>query len=367
MKYCEEYAALLDAFVDDELSAEDAMRVREHLTSCNGCAAYVSDILALRAAFDDLDPVEAPAGLADGVCAAIRANAAPRKRNTRWIKTAVSLAACAAIVFAASKIVPLNGNIAPKQASSDVESYAEGERCAPPADVSEPQVPVGFSDNSKVSGSEVEENESSSSNDRTLGTAQYSGGLNSAGTSNQTPQNTLIAVPPPHASSGTAKDSGSLFGVSGIDGSSLDGQDRVLDTIQTDERSFKKRLSNLDEITETTYFPDSTFKTTEHVDNGSSIAWYGKLTDTAKLEQSFLFLSFADGSVSQLPLPLSSAEVTAEPDSIWFDGNDLIYEVSFIDDLPNDATQNAGDFIHLKGTYRYTVDLDTKTVSLIIK
>ena len=37
MKYCEEYAALLDLFVDGELAPEDMKRVGDHLTGCPGC------------------------------------------------------------------------------------------------------------------------------------------------------------------------------------------------------------------------------------------------------------------------------------------------------------------------------------------
>ena len=53
MKYCEEYAALLDLFVDGELAPEDMKRVGDHLTGCPGCQAYVDDALAIRACFPD--------------------------------------------------------------------------------------------------------------------------------------------------------------------------------------------------------------------------------------------------------------------------------------------------------------------------
>ena len=47
MKYCEDYAALLDPYIDGELSPEDTARVREHLTVCGGCRAYVQAALLL--------------------------------------------------------------------------------------------------------------------------------------------------------------------------------------------------------------------------------------------------------------------------------------------------------------------------------
>ena len=41
MKYCEEYAALLDLYVDGELSPEEMAAVQEHLDQCPDCRRYV--------------------------------------------------------------------------------------------------------------------------------------------------------------------------------------------------------------------------------------------------------------------------------------------------------------------------------------
>lgn len=103
MKYCERYAALLDAFVDGECSPQEAEDVRVHLAECPGCAAYVADALAIRDAFPGLDDVEVPEGLADSVCAVVRA--APRRKRQPWLKTAVSLAACFAVLAAGAAVV----------------------------------------------------------------------------------------------------------------------------------------------------------------------------------------------------------------------------------------------------------------------
>ena len=101
MKYCEEYAALLDLYVDAELTDEALQRVEAHLAECPACRAYVDDALAIRAAFADLEEVEVPEGFADSVCAAIRAQAAPRKakKTAHWGRTLASLAACCAVVI----------------------------------------------------------------------------------------------------------------------------------------------------------------------------------------------------------------------------------------------------------------------------
>ena len=98
MKYCMEYAALLDLFVDGELEAEEMVRVQEHLETCPGCQAYVDDALAIRAGFAELD-TEVPEGFAEGVMEKIRAESSG-KRNTRrrWTGALAALAACCAIV-----------------------------------------------------------------------------------------------------------------------------------------------------------------------------------------------------------------------------------------------------------------------------
>ena len=100
MKYCEHYAALLDPFVDGELSDEEADRVRAHLAQCEGCRTYVEAALMMRDVFADLEEAEVPDGFADGVMAAIRAHAAPRKKKAApWVKVLLPLAACCAIVI----------------------------------------------------------------------------------------------------------------------------------------------------------------------------------------------------------------------------------------------------------------------------
>lgn len=100
MKYCEDYAALLDPYIDGELPPEDAARVREHLAVCAGCRAYVQAALLLRENFPEIEETEVPDGFAESVMGAIRSGAAPRKkRRTPWIKVLAPLAACCAIVI----------------------------------------------------------------------------------------------------------------------------------------------------------------------------------------------------------------------------------------------------------------------------
>lgn len=106
MKYCDDYAALLDLYVDGELSPAEMAGVQAHLDTCPGCRAYVDDALAIRAAFPDAEDTEVPDGFAGGVMAAIRAQTAARKPQAAPQKRTLSkillpLAACCAIVLLA--------------------------------------------------------------------------------------------------------------------------------------------------------------------------------------------------------------------------------------------------------------------------
>ena len=100
MKYCDDYAALLDLYVDGELSPEEMSRVRDHLDRCPGCRAYVDDSLSIRAAFPDVEDVEVPAGFAEGVMARVQKEAASKKKQpTPWRKVLPTLVACCALVI----------------------------------------------------------------------------------------------------------------------------------------------------------------------------------------------------------------------------------------------------------------------------
>ena len=100
MKYCDDYAALLDLYVDGELSPEEMSRVQAHLEQCPGCRAYVDDALAIRAAFPDAEDVEIPAGFAESVMARIQKETVPKKKTpTSWRKVLPTLAACCTLVI----------------------------------------------------------------------------------------------------------------------------------------------------------------------------------------------------------------------------------------------------------------------------
>ena len=60
-----ENTALLDAFVDGELTSEEMISVQSHLDECPECRAYVDDALAIRASFPTEDDVQLPADFAE--------------------------------------------------------------------------------------------------------------------------------------------------------------------------------------------------------------------------------------------------------------------------------------------------------------
>ena len=152
MKYCEDCAALLDLYVDGELSPDDMDRVRAHLETCSGCRAYVDDALAIRAAFPDVEDTEVPAGFAESVMSAVQAAAqerpaAPQAKKRHWGRVLLPLAACCAIVIllhgvTGSKNSPVEfataSSSATDTATTESESIAETEEAAAEAPAETP-------------------------------------------------------------------------------------------------------------------------------------------------------------------------------------------------------------------------------------
>lgn len=157
MKYCEQFAALLDAFVDGELSGEEAARVRDHLEHCPGCRDYVDGALALRAAFPDVEETAVPEDFAAGVMEAVRALEAAKKRRafpggrrgTRWRAVLLPLAACFALAVLVRTVPGGGGGMdqakmsAAPAAAADTDTPADG--IAPYALESAPQTAEAWS------------------------------------------------------------------------------------------------------------------------------------------------------------------------------------------------------------------------------
>ena len=129
MKYCENFAALLDPFVDGELSPDEMARVQAHLDACPACRAYVDDALAIRAAFPDAEDTPVPDGFSESVMARIRAETVSQKRKNRpWLKALASLAACCAIVLLAAPMFAHGSKTEAAPAEAPAAAAASTER-----------------------------------------------------------------------------------------------------------------------------------------------------------------------------------------------------------------------------------------------
>ena len=103
MNICEEYAVLIQEYLDDELSGADRARVMEHLAQCDNCRAYFQQLTEMQDAFAAMD-AEVPAGLSGRIMAQVKQTAqVPAKKKFRYQRYGM-LAACLALVCIAGFI-----------------------------------------------------------------------------------------------------------------------------------------------------------------------------------------------------------------------------------------------------------------------
>jgi|GEM_PF-936658 len=393
MKYCEEYAALLDAFADGECTPEEAARVREHLAGCAGCRAYLNEILKMKAAFPDPEDTEVPAGFADGVMAAVRADAAPRKgRTRRWMKVLLPLAACLAVAVAVRGLPGWNASGSVSDGTATAAVSDEKETAAAPA-----QSQTGTASDNTLTGSsgtagssEVESAPRLTSGSQRAAsggeTAQAGTGQQGSAASQNTAPKDAAADPPAPANdsvSGSAADeaaeapeelpaaAGEAAGLTAASGTGQEpwassvspefGNQPLAAAAEPDGSTYEERLASLDAQI-AAGVDENGFRVDSHTENGSAIAFVGELTGTPHQDQYGLYLYLADGTKADLPLPWSSGEGVARPDSMWFDGDAFVYEITF----DSYSYQSSSEY-HVQGTYHYTVDLTAQTISLDIR
>ncbi len=94
-----ENTALLDAFVDGELTSDEMIQVQAHLDECPACRAYVDDALAIRAAFPTEDDVPLPADFTENVMRSVAKAPQSRPKKQPWGKLAAAAACLAVIVL----------------------------------------------------------------------------------------------------------------------------------------------------------------------------------------------------------------------------------------------------------------------------
>lgn len=80
-----DFAAQLDAYLDDELTTSDARELEAHIATCPDCARFRDERVALRAAIKARVPAfQAPDVLRSRVRAALRAAPSPTPAPRRW-------------------------------------------------------------------------------------------------------------------------------------------------------------------------------------------------------------------------------------------------------------------------------------------
>ena len=94
-----ENTALLDAFVDVELTSDEMIQVQAHLDECPACQAYVDDALAIRAAFPTEDDPPLPADFTENVMRSVAKAPQSRPKKQPWGKLAAAAACLAVIVL----------------------------------------------------------------------------------------------------------------------------------------------------------------------------------------------------------------------------------------------------------------------------
>ena len=124
---CEQYAALISAAVDGEISSEERRDLMNHLAQCPACRETYTQMLLMHDAFDQWEE-EPPVGLAASVMEQIHQEhrAAPRRRR-HWVQLGAAAACCALIVIGAQvgrTLIPSAGSDAVPDGASATDPYS---------------------------------------------------------------------------------------------------------------------------------------------------------------------------------------------------------------------------------------------------
>lgn len=114
-----EHTALLDAFVDGQLTAEEMAEVQAHLAECPDCRVYVDDALTIRASFPTEEEPALPEGFAGRVMQAVAKAPQSRPKKQPWGRLAAA-AACLALVI----LVQHGVETSSLSGSTDTAAYA---------------------------------------------------------------------------------------------------------------------------------------------------------------------------------------------------------------------------------------------------
>ena len=131
MKCCEQYASALSAFVDGELSEKEKEEVLAHVERCQNCREYLSELMIVHAAFEEMPELDAPAGFSERVLERMHEEARVRSRHRRaWPRVLAACFALLVVTAAAWKLVPA---AAESSGSAAADSIADNESASAPA------------------------------------------------------------------------------------------------------------------------------------------------------------------------------------------------------------------------------------------
>lgn len=135
MKCCEKYAAALSAFADGELNGSEREELLAHIEHCNACREYLSELMVLRAVFEEMPELQAPQGFAEKVLDRMHEEERAGRRHRRAIPHV--LAACAALVVISAAVLrfALPGVGAKNDSTAWDDNGAADTASAPTADI----------------------------------------------------------------------------------------------------------------------------------------------------------------------------------------------------------------------------------------
>lgn len=138
MRTCEEYEALISAFIDGALDEESRAELMEHMAGCPACQAYFDDQIAIHDALEAME-AQAPAGFTARVMEQVgrepRQAAAPEQAEKKtvafpyWRRFAAMAACCALVALAGFWAFggrPDAGNVAADVAAGDASRGLAG-------------------------------------------------------------------------------------------------------------------------------------------------------------------------------------------------------------------------------------------------
>ena len=149
MKYCDEYAALISAGVDNALTADERKQLMDHLAQCPACREAYTQMMTMHEAFTDWEE-DLPGDLAGSVMEQIRKEKAVNKKRKRSWLPLVAAAACCALVFVSYQNMNIKQNTAGVNVSAQTENAksaaVEGDSAMPVMDSVETKDSAAFDD-----------------------------------------------------------------------------------------------------------------------------------------------------------------------------------------------------------------------------